>query len=67
MVISWFYTNEEERQSGGGERLKFTASAMFVDGFWKLRNLVRGNLELVNLLNTFPILTYLLADFQRNN
>ena len=55
---SWFYTNEEERQSGGGERLKVTASAIFVDGFWKVRNLVRGNLELENLLNAFPVLTY---------
>ena len=38
---SWFYSNEEERQSGGGERLKFTPSAIFVDGFWNGRKLVR--------------------------
>ena len=49
---SWFYSNEEESQSGWGESwLKFTTTAIFVDGFWKERNLERRSLELANLLN----------------
>ena len=30
---SWFYSNEEERQTGRGEKLKFSAPAIFIDGF----------------------------------